>query len=237
VKIKPIGVFISLFVFVIVALASLPLLHILGTLFDWQWIVPDNTKIRLEEYLKENFEQEITIGEYKFNSFSKDYLAIVYPSNYPEIRFIVQLYSDGEVSHNYYEVCWSKKAEDIVREIIKGVMFDNINVSCMLKTFGGPAFYPPYTIGIYNKYSSLYDQLPKYSQVKEELTNYLQIYVDLSSDYSEDKSEGVLTVISLVYKEVPFNFLDFEYENASFRIDGTNIPEDIMGLNKLLRIK
>ena len=97
-KTKITGVFLVVSFVLLIAFIVAP---VFGKIFNWQWLVSGTTKRRVETYL-DNFSQEMMIDKYLFVSFAKDYLAWVYPEGQPDLKFQVQLYKDGDESHNYY---------------------------------------------------------------------------------------------------------------------------------------
>ena len=233
-KIKKFVIAGMMFLSIVVA-ASITLIY--GKFQGWPWL---NSKAiqRVEGYAKEHFEQEMHIEKLDYIFYAKDFLAWVYPNNKPDLKFKVQLYADGDISHNYYVIYWGRQAEKVVTNSFQSISLNTNRVLCLLQSFSGPAFSPPYTIATYVKYSPLFDILPDYSEVKKEFKDDLWIFVDAMSEYSPDTDgERLLMVINELNEKVPFCKLSIEFTNASVEIDGNSIPKDIKALGTLMQNK
>ena len=224
-KIQTLAIFFLVLLIILVTVSIL-VMPVLGKLFDWQWTVPDVAKHRVETFLAENFDQEMVVDKYLYISFSRDYLAWVYLKDQSEVRFKIQLYEDGDISHNYYEAYWEKQANEIVKEILWNISFDVVNVRFMLQTFQAPSFSPPYTNEIYSKYAPLYDHLPDYPVVQNEVKARIQIDIQNLGDFDEDNDtqyEGVLTAVKALRDEILFSELFFWYSDVFLEIHGEDV--------------
>lgn len=197
--------------------------------FPWMKIIARN---KIENYLKNTFTTEMIINKVYYRFYTHNYNATVSPINNMDIKFTVYVggymfeSSDKDwIMHDYFTNYWEYQAKDSLTQNLNELSDNNAIINMRIL---------PYS-ELYKKYEQFADNVPNYDELKEELSEYLNITLFFPYDFpenSQDEYTKLYNIMKIAEKKTPFGEISFFY-NRKFL---STIVTNEQYTNKIIKI-